>query len=160
MIRKSILLFIMLSIPCLSLSQQKYWIFFKDKGYARSEKILNIEKEKASFSERTLQRRAKILSQNQLVDEDDLPLAKIYVNKIAQLGIEPIVQSRWLNAISAALTDEQKAAIQQFPFVKEIKHVAGYSREFPEQADNIFLAKPQNYTFDYGSSLQQNEMMH
>ena len=77
-IRKSILLFIMLSIPCLSLSQQKYWIFFKDKGYTRSEKILNIEKEKASFSERTLQRRAKTLSQDQLVDEDDLPLSKNY----------------------------------------------------------------------------------
>lgn len=160
MIRKSIILLALLSIPFLGMSQEKYWIFFKDKGFSRPEKSLNIEKEKATFSERTLQRRAKTMSQDQLVDEDDLPLAKSYVNKLTQLGVEPIVQSRWLNAISAVLTEEQKATVQEFPFVKAIKHVAGYSQELPEQRDNTFLAKPQNYTFDYGPSLQQNEMMH
>lgn len=160
MIRKSILLFIILSIPCLSLSQEKYWIFFKDKGIPRSEKILHLEKERSRFSEQTLQRRAKTLSQDQLVDEDDLPLAKSYVDKLIQLRVEPIVQSRWLNAISAILTDAQKAAIKQLSFVKEIRRVAGYSQKFPDQSDKIFLDKSQNYSFDYGPSLQQNEMMH
>lgn len=160
MIRKSILLFIILSIPCLGMSQQKYWIFFKDKGYTQSEKIAPIAKEKGSFSERTLQRRAKMMGQNQLVDEDDLPLAKTYLTKLAQAGVKPIIQSRWLNAISAELTEQQKSTIQQFSFVKAIKPVAGYSRELPDQASNIFLAKPQDYKLNYGPSLQQNQMMH
>ena len=159
MIRKAILLIIIVSIPCLSLSQQKYWIFLKDKGYSQSEKRALLEQEKASLSDRTLQRRVKTLPPNQLLDDDDLPLAKSYLNRLAQLGVTPIVQSRWLNAISAELSDGQVTTVRQLPFVKEIKRVAGYSQELPQPTDIAFLAKPQDYRLNYGPSLQQNEMM-
>jgi len=148
-----------MNIPWLGWGQQKYWIFFKDKGYSQSEKIYLIKKEKVTFPVRTLKRRAKMLPKDQLVDGDDLPLFTPYLDEISRMGIQTVVQSRWLNAISAKLTDEQLRQVEQLPFVSKIKPVAGYWRELPPQPQLDFHAKSQSYKFDYGPSLIQNEML-
>jgi len=160
MIRSIILFLVLLAVPVLALSQQKYWIFLKDKGITESEKISLIKREKSLFPERTLKRRAKLLSKDQLVDEDDLLLHQPYLDKLARLGIQPIVQSRWLNAISAKLTKDQISQVEKLLFVKMIKRVSSYKLELPSEPQLESIAKPQIYAFDYGNSLIQNEIMH
>ncbi len=41
------------------------------------------------------------------------------------MGVEPRVQSRWLNAVSAYLTPEQVEAVRTLPFVRGIRPVGG-----------------------------------
>ncbi len=140
-------------------SQQKYWIFFTDKGYSEYEKNILIKREKTRFPERTLIRRAKMLSKDNLVNEDDLSLFQPYLDEINRLGIRLVVQSRWLNAISAKLTEEQLSKVENLSFVRKITPVAHFVRKLPPQPALDFLAKRQDYKLDYGLSLDQNEMM-
>jgi serine protease AprX len=157
--RLVIIFLALLAIPCIGRSQQKYWIFFKDKGYTDNQKYILIETEKKNLSQRALSRRAKVLSEDDLIDEDDLPLFQPYLEKLNLLGIKTIVQSRWLNAISAKLTMDQINQIEKLVFISKIKPVSQHKRDFPPQPSIKFLAKPQVYKFDYGPSLDQNEMM-
>ncbi len=149
----------LLIIPAIGWSQQKYWIFFKDKGYSAHQKINLIAEEKDRLSRRALLRREKVLDKDDLLNEDDLPLFQPYLDKLSSNGITSIVQSRWLNAISARLTTEQINQVEKLSFVSQIKPVSQRKKDFPQQHSGDFLAKPQLYKFDYGSSLDQNEIM-
>jgi serine protease AprX len=150
----------LLLIPDGGWSQQKYWIFFKNKGYSDNQKYNLITSEKERLSQRALSRRAKVLPEDELINEDDLPLFQPYLVNLNSLGIKPIVKSRWLNAISAKLTSDQISQVEKLVFVSKIKPVSQFKRELPQQPPIEFLAKPQVYKFDYGPSLDQNEIMH
>lgn len=158
--RRAILFLLIFVLPCVGWSQQKYWIYFTDKGYAISERSKLLANERASFPQRTLERRGKILPKDGLLAEDDLPLFKPYLRKLDSLGIRPIIESRWLNAVSAVLTDEQVTAAPRLAFVREIKPVMKFQKTPLPESTTDFLSKPQIYKFDYGASLDQNEMMH
>ncbi|OZC04367.1 S8 family serine peptidase [Rubricoccus marinus] len=54
-------------------------------------------------------------------------------------GVVPLVESRWLGAVSAALTAEQRAAVAALPFVREVRPVG---RFVPAEADRAPLAEP------------------
>lgn len=155
-----IIILALLLIPAIGWSQQKYWIFLKDKGYADNQKYILTETVKQKFSQRALSRRAKVLPKDDLIDGDDFPLFQPYLDNLNLLGIKSIVQSRWLNAISAKLPIDKISRIEKLGFVSKIIPVSQYKREFPQQPTVDFLAKPQTYTFDYGPSLDQNEIMH
>lgn len=159
MIRRILLFLILFAIPITGISQEKYWIFFKDKGVNPVQKMELIEKERFFIPERTLERRQKVLPEYQLVDEDDIPIFKPYLDELALIGINPIVQSRWLNAVSAKLSDSQRKQVEDLSFVKMTRHVSRYKIELPLQPHIESLAKPQIYKFDYGESLTQNEIM-
>ena len=154
-----IIVLTLLLIPSVGWSQQKYWIFFKDKGYEHNQKYHLIETAKERFSQRALNRRAKVLPKDELINEDDLPLFQPYLDNLNSLGIKSIVKSRWLNAMSARLTADQITEVEKLAYVHGIKPVSQYQRDFPEQPSIDYLAKTQIYKFDYGSSLDQNEIM-
>lgn len=158
--RLTIIILALILIPAVGWGQKKYWIFFKDKGYSENQKYDLINSEKEKLSERALSRRAKVLPENQIINEDDLPLAQPYLENLNSLGIKPIVKSRWLNAISAKLTSDQISQVEQLVFVSRIKPVLQFKRELPQEPLIKFLARPQLYKFDYGPSLDQNEIMH
>jgi len=157
MIRKAI--FILLFIPAMAWNQQKYWIFFKDKGTAFESSSDAIKLEKKSLSQKTLERRAKVLAEQNLIDETDLPVCHSYLQKLNQQGIKPMVVSRWLNGVSALLTEKQVAFVEALPFVKKVRRVSVHELKIPEYSDEIFWYKAQAHRFDYGSSLAQNEMI-
>ena len=159
MTKKLILILILMLVPILSWSQQKHWIFFKDKGIQSAQKNEALSTVKESLLQKTLDRRAKALSGQKLVDESDLPINQFYLEKIKLLGINPIVTSRWLNGVSARLNKTQIESIKSFPFIKNVKPVSAFKIRLPEETGQIFLSKSQIYGFDYGVSLQQNEMM-
>ena len=141
------------------MGQEKYWIFFQDKGFTPIEKNELIQNEKRLIPDRTLKRRAKVLSASQVVDGDDLPLYPPYLGQLNQIGVQPIVSSRWLNAISARLTEEQKSQVEKLSSVSMIKRVSCYRIDFPVHQKKSLLMKPQIYNLDYGESLVQNEII-
>ena len=66
-------------------SQQKHWIFFRDKDLSAKTEI----SEKAKINRRMLG-----LSENQFTD---IPVNKKYISDLQNLDIQPIIKSKWLN---------------------------------------------------------------
>ncbi|WP_420151621.1 S8 family serine peptidase [Spirosoma sp.] len=91
-------------------AQSKYWILLRDKESASA----------PSLSPKALSQRQL---QNLPLDETDQPVAASYLRQLKQVGIQPVCQSRWLNAISARLTDQQYAQARSLPFVKDIQAI-------------------------------------
>jgi subtilisin family serine protease len=135
---------------------EKYWIFFRDKS-------TNISSEQKSLSqcypERTIQRRLKHREPKEVMDEYDVPVSPEYIRTIKFNGIEILSVSRWLNAVSARLTAQQKDIIRQLSFVLSLKPVAR------SQTNRLSPGAPLNAepldptSLDYGSSYAQNAMI-
>ncbi|MCU0443628.1 MAG: S8 family serine peptidase [Microscillaceae bacterium] len=90
-------------------SQQKYWLVFKDKNPATQANYV---------SEQTLLNRQ--LLHLPLHQTTDIPLNINYLQKIKNLGIAIYNQSKWLNAVSAYLTDNQLIEVKKLDFIQEI----------------------------------------
>ncbi len=54
-----------------------------------------------------------------------VPVSSTYVSRLREEGVRPVVRSRWLHAVSAHLTLEQRSAVAALPFVRDIRPVAG-----------------------------------
>ncbi|RYC72214.1 MULTISPECIES: S8 family serine peptidase [Spirosoma] len=57
------------------------------------------------------------------IDDTDRPVSAAYLHQLQQTGIRPLRQSRWLNAVSARLTYEQRRQVLALPFVKSIQPI-------------------------------------
>lgn len=108
---KSFLLLIFLSFFAsqgFALSEDKYWIYLKDKGPS----------EQPAISEQTVRNReAQGLPG---YDATDLPLNHDYISKLSQASVRVIQRSKWLNAVSAELSPEALQEIKKLDFVKEV----------------------------------------
>ncbi|MCH8554252.1 MAG: S8 family serine peptidase [Schleiferiaceae bacterium] len=146
-----------LLIFSLSLDAQeatKYWVFFADKPLHQK----MMQNPEALLSKKALERRKR---HNIEIDPFDVPVSATYVEQLEQLGITTHRQSRWLNAISAFLNDEQLATLKLLPFVTEIRPVATLKIQkdlidytpLATAANNLSRSKVQ--FFDYGSTEEQ-----
>ncbi|HZV12687.1 MAG TPA: S8 family serine peptidase [Candidatus Kapabacteria bacterium] len=110
-----------------SFGGQRYWIYFRDKGPESGEPLYkNVARYTTAMqqvTERSLRRRAKVLPQNALVDEQDVPLYKPYEDSLRAEGIQPVNELRWFNAVTAELTAQQIQQVQNLPFVKNVTPV-------------------------------------
>lgn len=99
----------------------KLWIFFTDKETASPE-----ANARSSFpvSDAALARRQR--RGTRVSAEIDRPVATRHLDQLARLGIRPLVESRWLNAVSAFVSPSQVEAVAALPFVKEIRPVARF----------------------------------
>lgn len=100
----------------------KYWIIFKDKGaYKSNEKVIPGSEAynlgKSILTERAIQRRMKVLSEENLITFDDLPLNKEYITSLESNGIKIIAQSRWFNGVSSYLSDAELEKVKELDFV-------------------------------------------
>jgi len=93
----------------------KYGVFFADKP-ADASKAPAVE-----IADEALERRA--LRARRASGWYDTPVAPSYVEALRTHGAEPLVQSRWLNAVSVLLTPAQVDQVQALPFVKELRLV-------------------------------------
>ncbi len=101
---------------------EKYWIYLTDKSGSPFTKT----NPSAYLSQRAIDRRERY---HIGISASDLPVSTLYLEQLRNTGIVPVVTSRWLNAVSAYLTDEQIAEISALPFVKDITRVKKYSIE-------------------------------
>lgn len=136
-------------------AQEKYLIFFKDKGESDKTyfKKSSIESELLkSFSPKAIERRKKVLNNN-LFLYGDYPIYDPYINAIENLGIKIINKLNWFNAVSCYLNENQKEIIQSFDFAEKIERVKTFKKKFYDEIllEEI-LPKVTNY---YGNSFTQ-----
>jgi subtilisin family serine protease len=62
------------------------------------------------------------------------PVSSSYLARLAALGVEPVVQSRWFHAVSAPLTAAERARVRTLPMVRRVTPVAGGQ---PVAADSV-----------------------
>ncbi len=167
MIKKIILVFAFFLISISSYSQEKadtkYWIFFKDKGEFTPGIIIApgsvaYEKGKELLNERAVKRRLKVLSEENLIDFGDLPLAEEYISGIKTQGIDINARSRWLNGVSAYLTEAQLEKVRSLEYVIQIKAVNKlYKQKSDNRKENNVLNSPPKNLLKYGNSFKQME---
>ncbi len=158
-----VFLFHVVGHVCADVNAKRYWIFFKDKeNQSLLKKSVNEISREIGLSDRSLKRRAKVREASALLDETDLPVRSDYIRSIESLGLKKHSVSRWLNAVSAEIPENQIDQIKKLPFVKEVKPVARFPISDSPRV-NCPLQKSQiseAYELDYGYSLTQNELIH
>lgn len=137
---------------------KKYWIYFKDKGTPGLSKSFSAQA--IGISERALHRRAK-MNQTQ-ISEEDLPVSSSYQDQIRRAGVSIENTSRWFNAATAYLTDEQVKTISAFSFVRSIESVRIFKRKELSPVESSFFKTTEpniGQKYSYGSSFAQMDMI-
>jgi serine protease AprX len=137
------------------------WIFFNDKG---NETQNYFQKPSTVVSEKSLKRRAKVLSADKLISTNDLPVNQNYIEQIQSLGFQLKQKTKWFNGVSGWIKAYQLPQIAVLPFVKQMDIVYRFrSDKFEEETTNEqpeepneSLSKPTGTnSFNYGQSLTQ-----
>ncbi|HFE53903.1 MAG TPA: T9SS type A sorting domain-containing protein [Bacteroidetes bacterium] len=135
------------------------WVFFTDKG-SRALRKAGLERVEQELPQRTLWRRSKVLPEDRLVDETDLPVPESYVRAVQDAGATVVVRSCWLNAISVVAERAVLERISHFLFVRKIQPVARAAPHLPQPAAPPGLQKPTRETgLSYGPSFTQLALM-
>jgi len=155
---KSVL--IILFFSTLIIAQEKYFIYFKDKGPENSYNQLNknsVSYEEAlnSLTEKAVERRIKNMGEDYITFED-LKIYDDYISEIENLGIKILRKLNWFNSVSAYLDPEQIKVIKNLPFVEAIEPVKkiSYKNGFKYETYNSFL-KLSGTTYNYGAAFKQ-----
>jgi hypothetical protein len=143
-------------------SSKKYWVWFTDKGNGipasgkLNKSVTAYQTALEILSPKSLQRRAKVLPQESLLDAADVPVSQSYIQQIKQAGGELHQQSRWFNAASFTLTSNQIELVSQFTFVKDITPVVVMKGKLlPQDEERGTFSLSKTSSFDYGQSLAQ-----
>lgn len=138
---------------------KKFWIYFTDKNIPALSKSTNAVALalQIGISERALQRRLKVANYAPLLSNEDFPVSSYYISQLRSHGITIENQSRWFNAVSAYVTEEQITVISSFPFVKSIDEVVTFKRRDvapqPQTVQKTEEAKENKFV--YGTSATQ-----
>ena len=167
-------IWLLLLVPLLlhqgSLNSQtkKYWIFLKDKGPLASVVTTKYHSPNVEdlallgLTERAIKRRSKMHPGDGLIDIADLPLHPPYLADLRAMGILVLRTSKWLNAVSVELSDDQIDNVSQLPFVQHLKPVAKFLRKEPpakKLPPQLLSLEGSAHVFDYGPSLTQLELI-
>lgn len=152
--------------PLHATENNKYWVYFTDKGTgipssgALGKYSGAYQQAVGQLSTRALQRRAKVLPAESLVDASDAPLYEPYINTVLHYGATLRQQSRWLNAASVVASAEQVQAIALLPFVRSVVQVITV-RGTPLPQDNVATSRTlfSATSYDYGPSFDQVDMI-
>lgn len=168
MLKKIFLIVILLNATGLIFSRDdgslKYFIIFRDKGEFKAESEIvkgdaAYEAGIALLNQKAIDRRLKVLSEDNLIDFKDLPLEESYVEGIENAGIEIIVKSRWMNGVSAYLTKTQMDKLKELDYVSQIKGVNKLNKQINESKIDYILNSTDTTgnKYDYGNSYNQME---
>lgn len=101
----------------------KYWVYFVDRG-AWDPSVRYVVTPEA------LARRAR--RGTGAPSSTDYHVSTDYVAALQQLGVQPIVESRWMNAVSALLTEAQRQTVAELKFVDRLVPVGRGGRPASE----------------------------
>ena len=123
-----------------------YWIFLDGKP----------DTSPVEISERARVRRVRRGQPH--ATELDRNVSPTYIRRLEELGVRIRVESRWLNAVSAALPEEVLARVREMEFVREVRPLARRNATLPEPVPE---AAPLAKTADdhYGPSRTQLALM-
>ncbi|MDI6779837.1 MAG: S8 family peptidase [Bacteroidota bacterium] len=161
-IKLLVLFFLLNTLFVQGQGSKKYWVYFKDKGLPTSQSGILLKgtdlynKAMAQLTQKAIERRAKVLSPDQLVGAQDLPLNQSYIAAIQNIGGVLHQQVRWMNAASFSLTGELVIQIRSFPFVDFVTPVVRLVRKEPAiDYTEEFQRQLKQTAFDYGNSFAQ-----
>lgn len=144
------------------IDSKPYWIYFADKGYQSDSEIdVALNDNKDVVSDRSLARRSRTGAIN-ILSEFDLPVKSEFILQISEVAAQPVRHlSRWLNAISVKLTEEEVSRIREFPFVTKVDPVRSFMRvnddlNVQEEADIDPYIPRRDPNLNYGTSIRQN----
>ncbi|MCW8848963.1 MAG: S8 family serine peptidase, partial [Melioribacteraceae bacterium] len=148
-----------------SYAQNKYMIYFKDKGTLSKESLSKISDKnqlaKKYLSKKSIERRKKSLGENYFTFED-LPVEKNYIAVIQKEGIKISNKLKWFNAVTAYLTDDEVKFLKSKSFVKKIESIKKVKRNnsIIQSSENKRNLKKSSavHSYDYGTSITQNEL--
>ncbi|MBT8399554.1 MAG: S8 family serine peptidase, partial [Rhodothermia bacterium] len=97
----------------------KYWVFFADKAIEGDA----FHPAPARLSERTRDRRTLRGWHEANATDLDIPVSPEYVEAVREVGARIVIKSRWLNAVSAVMTEDEEASVREFSFVRDVRPV-------------------------------------
>ena len=112
-----LLIVIFLTQQDLFAQRSQYVVFLKDKVGTE----FNVSEPNSFLSPRAIERRQK---QNIPIVASDLPLSKVYLDQLKNLGFSPVHKSKWMNAILLFLNPAEKTVIENLNFVTKTEYVA------------------------------------
>ncbi len=142
---------------------QKYFIYFKDKDFEKSFSLNKIsspvEFASSILSERSVERRKKVMGDNILTYED-LPIKQSYIEELEAAGIKIKNRLNWFNAVTAELTFDNINFLRSKNFVEKIEPVKKLifkeRSESDKRVSKILSDQPYAASaFDYGLSFTQ-----
>ncbi len=140
------------------------YVYLNDKGPDVAQYLAN---PLSLVSQRSLDRRAKVLPQGQLVSFTDVPLYENYVNTVSQNVTKVRHLLNWFNAMSVEVTREQINSLKEYDCVTNIEVVETYVKRKDDQelvSQNVNAINPpgDNILADslsYGASLRQDTLI-
>ncbi len=156
-------IFLFLFFLELNYAQEKYFIYFVDKG-PFEDQLLKTTPENLGISLEAIKRRQKVSSlQNDIITQADLPLFEEYISGIENFAVNIIHKIKWMNAVS--ITVENKSilnSIEELSFVEKIEPVRKLrfiSIDNKKENAHKFLNISSNETiYNYGPSLFQYQI--
>ena len=135
------------------------WVYFADKGSNLDGYFSNPQ---SVVSQKSLDRRAKVLSQSSLIDFSDLPVNQNYISLLIQNGFELKQKSKWFNAVSGFASQSEINQIAANLFVKSIDVVGTFAKRIDDIEFNSTQTELDNpsqpdgiSSLNYGSSFTQ-----
>jgi len=149
-------------ISTFNYGQDKYLIYFKDKGIepgSSLNKSSELYKQALdNLNKRAIERRKKNM-RDEIITYEDLPINERYINIIESTGAQIIHKLTWFNAVSAYLNNEQLRKIKQFPFVEKVEPVRRFIRRRVENTEPPIQKVPGKTTdYNYGQSFGQLQL--
>ena len=147
------------SVP-VQAEDQPYWVFFNDRGTIDTDRAVAAKRAAADEPKR-FSRRARIMSPERLFDERDLPVNEEYVSAVKDAGGTIRRASRFLNAVSAMLDEDEIALVRTFPFVRDIRPVMTLRRPVEPSGESFPESGVAGKTaiLAYGNSFDQIDMV-
>lgn len=133
-----------------SSESSKYWIIFQDKDAGLGKGPAPIEP--GFVTRRALERRA--LRGRPAPESLDAPVSPAYIDALRESGVTPLVESRWINGVSAYLSQNERLQIERLSFVREIRPVAS-SVPQSRDAEPVVVARHTMSNLDFGQSVTQ-----
>ncbi|MFN3872240.1 MAG: S8 family serine peptidase [Ignavibacterium sp.] len=150
---------LLLILTSISFTQQKYFIYFKDKGIDKntilSKASAGYQTALNALTEKAIERRKKNLG-DEIIRFEDLPVEDNYINELENLDVRIVHKLNWFNCVSAFIPSEKINLVKSLPFVEDVKAVKriSYKKDFIRETflkENYFNI----FTNDYGNSFTQ-----
>lgn len=158
--KRYLFLFLVISLS-VSFSQNKYFIYFKDKGNippSLNKNSLYYKRAEGLLSSHAIERRKKVMNGDSIITFEDLPLDHDYIARLSALGINIINKLKWFNAVSAYLDEGQKAMLVHLGFIDKVEPV----RILTFKGDHTLKAGMRKITdsdmLSYGHSYEQLQL--
>ncbi|MBP6619585.1 MAG: S8 family serine peptidase [Leadbetterella sp.] len=130
---KGRILFLLVLAFSVSHGQDKYWVFFKERDLSQHQPV----------SDKTYKNRENLGIKT--FQESDFGPFQNQVKVLSEAGLKVQNTSRWFNAISVYLSDDERIKVGAYPFVKEIRRITNYQNLALNKTpvfDGIYLSYP------------------